>query len=143
MEDERKKVEDMLTGKTMQVYLYLLKTGKASGVREIQKALGFSSPSIAHHHLEKLLSLGIVEKDSYERYVLAKKVDIGVLGSFVNFAGITLPRLSFYAAFFSVICFAYIISNINFLDVYALVGTAGSAIAFWFETFRILRRSPF
>jgi predicted DNA-binding transcriptional regulator len=143
MEKESRRLEDELKGKTMQVYIYLLKEGKAKGVREIQKALGFSSPSIAHHHLEKLVSLGIVEKDSYERYVLAKKVDVGVIGSFVSFAGIALPRLGFYAAFFTIICVAYILSNIGFLDIFALIGTAGSAAAFWFETFKLLRKSPF
>ncbi len=137
------RIEDALKGKTMQVYLYLLREGKASGVREIQKALGFSSPSIAHHHLEKLISLGIVEKDSYDRYVLVRKVDVGILGSFVNIAGIALPRFGFYAAFFSVISLAYILSNISFLDIYAIIGTAGSAAVFWFETVRLLRRSPF
>ena len=40
------------------MYLYLLRHGRAMGVREIQKALDFSSPSVAFHHLDKLVELG-------------------------------------------------------------------------------------
>ena len=92
----REKIDYALRGKTLTVYLYLLKHGKAIGVREIQKELGFSSPSVAFHHLDKLVDLSLVEKDQYDRYVLTKKVDTGILHSFVSVAGLTLPRLGLY-----------------------------------------------
>lgn len=139
----REKVEYELRGKTLQVYLYLLKNGKAMGVREIQKELGFSSPSIAFHHLDKLINLGIVERDQYERYVLARKVDAGILYAFVNVAGLALPRLGFYAAFFSTIAGAYLLTNFRFLDLYAIIGMVGGAGIFWYETWRVWRRKPF
>ncbi len=47
--------EYVLRGKTLKVYLYLLRHKQARGVSEVQHALGFSSPSIAVHHLDKLL----------------------------------------------------------------------------------------
>ncbi len=140
---QREKVDFELRGKTLQVYLYLLKYGKAAGVREVQKELGFSSPSVAFHHLDKLVGLGVVEKDEYERYVLVKKVDSGILHSFVSLGGVTLPRLSFYAAFFTTIAVAYIALNRSVLDLYALVGTAGASAAFWYEAWRVWRRKPF
>jgi predicted DNA-binding transcriptional regulator len=140
---ERAKVEYELRGKTLQVYLYLLRHGKAVGVREIQKELGFSSPSVAFHHLDKLINLGIIERDEYERYVLVKKVDAGILQSFVNIAGLTLPRLGFYAAFFSTIAAAYLFTNRDFLDLYAIIGTLGGAFVFWYEAWRVWRRKPF
>lgn len=139
----RERVEYELRGKTLTVYLYLLRYGKAAGVREIQKELGFSSPSVAFHHLDKLVNLGVVEKDEYERYVLAKKVDTGILHSFVSIAGITLPRLGFYAAFFSTIAVAYFFVNRSSLDLYALIGTVGGAAIFWYEAWRVWRRKPF
>ncbi len=141
---ERAKVEYELRGKTLQVYLHILRHGKAVGVREVQKDLGFSSPSVAFHHLDKLINLGIIEKDQYERYVLVKKVDAGILHSFVNIAGLTLPRLGFYAAFFSTIAIAYVFTNPpGFLDLYALIGTVGGAAIFWYEAWRVWRRKPF
>jgi len=142
-EAQRDRVDFELRGKTLQVYAYLLRYGKAAGVREVQKELGFSSPSVAFHHLDKLVSLGVVEKDEYERYVLVKKVDSGILHSFVSFRGLTLPRLGFYAAFFTTVAAAYVFINRGGLDLYALVGTAGGAAAFWYEAWRVWRRKPF
>lgn len=142
-EPSREKVDYALRGKTLTVYLYLLKHGKAVGVREIQKELSFSSPSVAFHHLDKLVELGVVEKDQYDRYVLARKVDTGILHSFVSIAGLTLPRLGFYAAFFTTIALAYFATNRSSLDLYALIGTLGGAAIFWYETWRVWRRKPF
>ncbi len=136
-------MEYELRGKTMKVYLYLLKYGKAAGVREIQKELGFSSPSVAFHHLDKLVKLGVVEKDNYERYVLLKKVDSGILQAFVSIGGLNLPRLGFYAAFFTTIALAYLFANRGYLDLYALIGTLGGSAIFWYETWRVWRRKPF
>ncbi len=141
--EERARVDYELRGKTLQVYLYLLRYGKAVGVREIQKELGFSSPSVAFHHLDKLVGLGVVEKDQYERYILARKVDSGILHSFVSIGRLTLPRLGFYAAFFTTIAAAYLLVNRNLLDLYAVIGTAGGAAVFWYEAWRVWRRKPF
>lgn len=138
------KVDYELRGKTLEVYLYLLKHGRAAGVREVQKGLGFSSPSVAFHHLDKLIGLGILEKDEYERYVLVKKVDTGILQAFVSVAGLTLPRLGFYGAFFGTIAVAYLLtSQVGSLNLYALIGTIGGALAFWYEAWRVWRRKPF
>ena len=142
-EGSRDRVDYELRGKTLTVYLYLLKHGRAVGVREVQKELGFSSPSVAFHHLDKLVELGVVEKDNYDRYVLAKKVDSGILHSFVSIGGVTLPRLGFYAAFFTTIAGAYMVINRGSLDLYALIGTAGATAVFWYEAFRVWRRKPF
>lgn len=139
----REKIDYALRGKTLTVYLYLMKHGRAMGVREIQKELGFSSPSVAFHHLDKLVDLGVVEKDQYDRYVLARKVDTGILHSFVSIGGIALPRLGFYAAFFTTIAAAYLLLDRGTLDLYAAIGTVGGAAVFWYEAWRAWRRKPF
>ena len=141
--EDKARVDYELRGKTLQVYLYLLKYGKAVGVREIQKELGFSSPSVAFHHLDKLVNLKVVERDQYDRYVLAKKVDSGILHSFVSIGGFTLPRLGFYAAFFTTIAFAYVFANRSSLDLYAIIGTIFGSAIFWYEAWRVWRRKPF
>ena len=112
-------------------------------MREIQKDLGFSSPSVAFHHLDKLVNLGIVAKDEYDRYVLVKKVDTGILSAFVNVGRLALPRLGFYAAFFSTIAAAYLLLDWRVLDLYAVIGTVGGAAIFWYEAWRVWRRKPF
>lgn len=131
-----------MRGKTLQVYLRLLQRGSAVGVREVQKDLGFSSPSVAFHHLDKLINLGIVAKDEYERYVLVRKVDTGILSAFVNVGGLALPRLGFYAAFFTTIAVAYLLFD-RFPDLYAVIGTVGGSAVFWYEAWRVWRRKPF
>ncbi len=142
-EDQKAKIEYELRGKTLKVYLYVLKLGKPVGVREVQRELGFSSPSVAFHHIEKLTRLGIVEQDGLGNYVLSKKVDPGILQAFVNVGKFNLPRLGFYAVFFTSVAVAYVVEDYNYLDLYALVGTVGAAAAFWFEAVRIWRRKPF
>jgi len=50
---DEKKIESELRGNTLKVYWYMLEHGGESsvGVREIQRALGFSSPTLAAYHL--------------------------------------------------------------------------------------------
>ncbi|TMP97122.1 MAG: hypothetical protein E6K99_09330, partial [Thaumarchaeota archaeon] len=86
---DRDRVEYELRGKTLKVYAHLLRVD-SSGVREIQRELGFSSPSIALHHLEKLERLGVVGKDNVGRYFIAKKVDVGILSAFASIGRLTL-----------------------------------------------------
>ena len=57
-QSDRERIEYELRGKTLKVYLYILRQGKAVGVREVQRELGLSSPSVAFHHIEKLKTLG-------------------------------------------------------------------------------------
>ncbi|HUI00575.1 MAG TPA: hypothetical protein VLX56_02960 [Nitrososphaerales archaeon] len=140
---DKERIEYQLRGKTLMVYMYVLKQGKPFGVREVQRELGFSSPSVAFHHIEKLTRLGIVEQDSMGNYVLAKKVDPGILQAFVNVGRFSLPRLGFYAVFFTTVAVAYVLADYRYLDLYALVGTVGAAAAFWFEAARLWRKKPF
>src|SRR3989442_5814593 len=57
---------------TLRVYWRILGLDKNEriGVRSIQRALGLSSPSVASHHLEKLKTLGLLEKDATGEYRL-------------------------------------------------------------------------
>jgi len=142
-EPDLKKIEYQLRGKTLQVYMHLLKVRRGVGVREVQRALGFSSPSLAFHHLEKLESLGLVGKDRYGRYIVVRKVDVGILGLFVNFLGLALPRYLFYASFFTTIALHQLLFAVGRLNLTALVIASAASIIFWYETIRIWKRKPF
>ncbi|MDH5376630.1 MAG: hypothetical protein OEW95_12615, partial [Candidatus Bathyarchaeota archaeon] len=79
LEDEAK-FEYSLRGKAWKVYWLLLKGGHPVSVRDVQKALGFSSPSVAYHHLEQLRQLGLVQRQNVGgSYSLVSEVKIGVL----------------------------------------------------------------
>jgi predicted DNA-binding transcriptional regulator len=140
---DMEKIEYELRGKTLKIYLYMLRQGKPVGVREVQRELGLSSPSIVFHHLEKLMRLKVVEQDQMDNYIIAKKVDPGILQAFVNVGRFSVPRVGFYAAFFTTVALAYVAYNLGGLDVYALVGTVGASLVFWYELFRLWRRKPF
>ena len=97
--DEEKLAAD-LKGNTLRVYLYVLKSTGNVGVREVQRALGFSSPTLAVYHLDKLAELGLVEK-RYGEYHLVREVKVGVLKQFVRVGAFVLPRYLFYASLFT------------------------------------------
>lgn len=110
------------------------------GVREVQRALSLSSPSVAHHHLEKLMGLKLVDKDRYGRYIVAQRVDVGVLQAFTKIGSFMLPRFLFYAFFFTTLLITYILRG--GVEPYSLAfGVAGTAIA-WYETIRAWRKRP-
>ena len=66
--------EDILRGKTLPVYEYLLKNSP-SGIRQIQKALNLPSPSSVSYHINKLVEAGIVHQNNQGKYFLVKKVE--------------------------------------------------------------------
>jgi len=128
-----------LRGKTLQVYVYMLRKRSPIGVRELQRALGFSSPSVAHHHLEKLKEIGLVTKDDAGRYRVLEKVDVGILKMFMIIGGRLIPRFIFYAVFLTTLLILYVIQNLDSLNAYALAFGVFSSIFFWIEAIRVWR----
>jgi predicted DNA-binding transcriptional regulator len=135
-------IEDQLKGKTLQVYMYMVKRKEPVGVREVQRDLGFSSPSVANYHIDKLVELALVSQDEYGRYYVVQKVQVGVLQAFVNIGGLAVPRLSFFAAFFTTMLLAYVALNLENLNIYAIGFALAGAAAFWFETVRVWIKRP-
>lgn len=139
-------IESQLKGKTLLVYWYMLKSGGVVGVREVQRALRLSSPSVAAHHLDKLLRLGLVDKDGRGNYILKEEVKVGLLRFFVRLGKFLLPRYVFYATFVSALLISHI--ALNGLDatvqsLFALTIGSVSATIMWLETFRLWRHKPF
>ena len=116
-------------------------------VRAVQKALHFSSPSVAQHHLDHLCELGLVEKQSVGgSYLLTSKVKIGVLRHFVKLGRLLFPRYFFYAIFSSTFYIVYLTVLVQsftrenlFISIF---GAAVSAI-FWYEALRVWRLKPY
>jgi DNA-binding transcriptional ArsR family regulator len=143
---DMRKLESELKGKTMQVYNYLLKErGGSVGVREVQRSLRFSSPSVASYHLDKLVDMGLTEK-KYGNYSLKKEVKVGALTDFILLGRFMLPRYFFYAVFFTTMLVTYVLSYPQILSVHNVVaivfGVLGSIIL-WYETYRIIKKKLF
>jgi hypothetical protein len=134
----------VLRGNTLRVYWHVLRSSDgAVGVRETQRALGFSSPALAIYHLDKLTELGLIEKTSGE-YRLVKAVNVGVLKQFVRFGTFVLPRYFLYAMIFTTLLIFFLIQfrQVNFYSVFALIlGLLGTGIL-WYETARAWTQIP-
>lgn len=94
--EEQELVSKMLKGRTMRVYSLLLTNDKL-GVREVQRTLGFSSPSLALHHLTKLCDMDLVDKNTHGEYFVTEIVKAGSLSLFVRIGKVLLPRFVFLA----------------------------------------------
>jgi len=128
--------EPSVNGNTRKVYLFMIKRNKPVGIRETQRALGFSSPTLALYHLEKLKDLGLI-KQTPEGYV----IDKFVLKDFINLKGLILPRFFFYSIFFTsllILRFTIFLNSPQHTTfIFDLLICISVAIAFWYETLRI------
>ncbi|MDH5390407.1 MAG: winged helix-turn-helix domain-containing protein [Candidatus Bathyarchaeota archaeon] len=140
-------IESQLKGKTLQIYWYLLRSPSSRvGVREIQRSLGFSSPSVASHHLEKLLSLGLVEKSMTGEYFLVQEVKVGLLRFFTRLGRFLVPRYLFYSLWLSTMFVIYLTlywPSGCIHNVAAIIFGSIASVILWFETVRLWRAKPF
>jgi DNA-binding transcriptional ArsR family regulator len=86
--------KDALKGTTLEVYRFLLKNSKPVGIRELQRALKLSSPSVATYHLSKLEDAGLLRREGGS-FTVAKYV----LENTVKISRFLVPRYLFYAVF--------------------------------------------
>ena len=122
--------------------MYMVKKKEPVGVREVQRDLAFSSPSVANYHVNKLVELALIDQDEYGRYYVVQKVQVGVLQAFVNIGGMAVPRLLFFAAFFTTVLIAYVVLKFENLEVFAIGFAVAGSAAFWFETIRVWIKRP-
>lgn len=139
--------EYALRGKDWNVYWLLLKNSRPMSTREVQKALRFSSPSVAQHHLEQLRQLGLVKKEEAGgNYSLTSEVKIGVLKHFVKLGKLLFPRYFFYALFSTTFYLIYVFVLMHgFTRENLFILTFGAIVSaiFWFEAFRIWSLRPY
>jgi DNA-binding transcriptional ArsR family regulator len=127
------KSKEVLRGTTLEVYRFLLKSRKPVGIRELQRALDLSSPSVATYHLSKLEDAGLLRKE-LGNYTVAKYL----LENSVKISRFLLPRYLFYAIF----AIAVLFIELAFLRppevtreyAFTIAATVIFTIAFWYET---------
>jgi len=147
LKDSEVDMEDIsikLKGNTLRVYWYLLRSSSGVvGVREVQRSLGFSSPTLALYHLEKLRELGLVKKELGE-YRLVKEVKVDVLRQFMKFGTLIIPRYTLYAVMFTVLLcyYALELEEVSFHSVYGLIIGALATGILWYETIRVWLQRP-
>ena len=132
--------ESEIHGTTLRVYWYLFRSTRPVGVRETQRALSMSSPSIALYHLEKLRELEVADKSAGGDYSLREQVQVGSLKAFLKVGRLILPRYLFYAIFLSTAVIVYSVEALlqtGTVEPAAVVlGAAGAGIS-WYESLRM------
>ena len=130
---------------TLLVYFYLLRKRDSCGVREVQRALGFSSSSSAHYHLEKLVDRGVLTKDEYRNYRVTRKARFRSIGHFIVIGGLPFPKQLIYAVITTTMCvlsLGFFWVSLTLTAVVALFpGVIASGI-FWYETVKIWLSLP-
>ena len=141
---ESERITSELKGNTLRVYWYVMNADKQTvGVREVQRALGFSSPTLALYHLDKLRDLGLVSRDSGE-YRLIKEVKVDVLKQFMRVGRVFVPRFALYACLFTALTIYYV-TMIGILDFFTFFGLLFGGLAsaiFWFEAWKTWKQQP-
>lgn len=117
----------------MIVYRFIISQGVPVGVREIQRKLKFSSPSLAHYHIDKLKEEGLIKEEAGG--YIADKI---VLKNLVRFRDRLIPRFFFYFLFFTL---GAVVELTIFLPqvitreyLVAVIFTLAAAVAFGVET---------
>jgi SOS-response transcriptional repressor LexA len=133
----RSNSEDALKGTTLEVYKYVLKNGKPTGVREIQRALNLSSPRLAAYHLDKLEDVELLRK-TMDGYVVNRVL----LQNSVRVSRILVPRFFFYSVFFiTIIALQLTVFKPTILSkeyLFSVVAVSIAAALFLYETLRVL-----
>jgi DNA-binding transcriptional ArsR family regulator len=140
-------IESELKGKTLLIYWHMLKSsGSKVGVREIQRSLHLSSPSVASHHLDKLVSLGLIDKNRTGEYYITQEVKVGLLRFFTRMGRFLVPRYLFYSVWFSTMLIIYLTiygHDGSIHNLVALVFGVLASLILWWETARLWREKPF
>ena len=130
-----------IKGNTLRVYLYLLNSG-ASELRDVQRSLGLTTPSLASYHLGKLVDAGYVTQDAHGRYSVVQDATREILEGYISIGTVVFPRLFFFAVLFTAIIGFLAVMSLLTASYVPLMVAASLALlgAFWYETIKVWRR---
>lgn len=91
---------DELKGKTLDIYYFLVKNPGYHGVRDVQRTLDYSSPSLAAYHLNRLLEAKVVLRNDAGQYAVQSESDkLGTLEDYIKIVKFWIPKTAIYALF--------------------------------------------
>jgi DNA-binding transcriptional ArsR family regulator len=127
---------NILKGTSLDIYRLLLRTSKPLGIREIQRSLNLSSPSVAQYHLSKLERAGLLKRES-GNFV----IDRFVSETFIKINHILVPRFLFYCVFAAtVLIIEVLFLRLDFSSRDYFFSTAATVIfllIFLYETIKV------
>ena len=127
------------TSSEMLVYWLVLEKGPV-GLRDVQRLIGFSSPSTAVYHLERLKTRGLVDRNIEGKYHAVKSKKPGVLRFYVLIGRRLVPKSLIYGIVLSIIgVVALHLAKYRSEIALALIPAFLAATIFWYETLDLLR----
>jgi hypothetical protein len=134
-------VSQEIKGNTLRVYLHLVKNGH-SELRDVQRAVGLSTPSLASYHLGRLVSSGYAKQDELGRYVATNESSTEILEGYSRVGPAIVPQLFFFTVLFTVLTafFSYEVLYSSSYTVYLVAVSVAMAGALWYETLRLWRK---
>ncbi len=128
-------IDEVLKGKTLLVYRYLLSKGRPLSVKQVQAGVRLS-PSETFNHLNRLQSAGLIElrKEGYA----VKRI---YLKHYVEFSKLIFRRFLFYFIFFTIALFIelLIMKPEDFLSyLFSTIILFLGVVFFLYELLRIL-----
>lgn len=136
-----------LNGRTLKVYLYVVKENRPVGPRDVMRNLNLSSPSVAYRHLQKLEEMDLLTKNVQGNYTATKKIAVR---GYVWIKKRLIPNsLLYFIVFLSILIIELIVLTIHvsvetnqfkifFFLLIAITTTA--LILFLFEGLRSFRK---
>jgi hypothetical protein len=140
---DRDDITKNLNGRTLMVYFVLLNK-KSIGVRDLQRHLDLSSPSVAKYHLEKLTNLHLVENRN-GIYHLERKANLPLLTSWVLIGKQLIPRVIFAAIFFTILFIGYLFLVYTYWNkdsLFVLLFGIAILVYVWFDVILHFKRKP-
>ena len=137
----KKRVATEVKGNTLRVYLYLLQSG-TSELRDVQHALGFSTPSLASYHLGRLVEAGYVAQNDHGQYYAKQDSSHEILEGYTRLGAFVVPQLLFFAILFSALIGFFAFMALAYPSYVPLLVSASVAmvLVLWYETIRVWRR---
>ncbi len=137
---ERKETSE-IKGNTLRVYLYLLQAG-TSELRDVQRSLGFSTPSLASYHLGKLVEAGYASQNEHGQYIIVRDSMKEILEGYVRVGTVVFPQLFFFSVLFTAVIGFLAFMSLSVSSYVPLLVAASIALigAFWYETIKVWRR---
>ncbi len=130
-----------IKGNTLKVYIYLIKNGP-SDLRDIQRGLGLSSPSLASYHLGKLSEAGYASQNEQGQYFAQKEASYKILEGYSKVGSTVVPQLFFFALFFTIIGTFFSIQALftEGFTLFLAITCVAMIIVFWYQTAKLWRR---
>jgi len=128
-------------GNTLRVYVYLLKHG-LSELREVQRGVGLSTPSLASYHLGRLVEFGYVQQNEHGQYQAIRDASTELLEGYTKVGSVLVPQLLFFSVFFTALVAYFVLASIysSAYVPFLAASSVGLVAVVWYETVRVWRR---